>query len=143
MFIEAVAHLISFIWKRKRPSAPKIQEAIPSIRALNKVRNVVIQTAQHESYGEEIYCRKSSGTLPKTNPLIKLSTIIDADGLLRVGGRLKRSGLRECSNPLQCQHRQRAQFFPIRTSQLANNIYVLCDLYSCSRRRQPDNCKPF
>ena len=53
----------------------------------------MIQTIQHETYKDEIDRLTSSERLPKTSPILKLSPVVDKDGLLRVGGRLEQGGL--------------------------------------------------
>ena len=49
---------------------------------------------QLEAYGEDLKLLQNSERLPATSPLKKLSPIIDAEGLLRVGGRLEHADLK-------------------------------------------------
>ena len=65
----------------------------PSVHTLLRAKYLVIQNVQHECYNQEISFLKGSTKLPKTSPLLKLSPVIDNYRLLRVGGRLERSGL--------------------------------------------------
>ncbi|XP_054870215.1 uncharacterized protein LOC118471342 [Amphiprion ocellaris] len=48
----------------------------------------IIQAVQVEVYGQEIKCIQRCDKVPKTSPLYNLAPFIDAQGLLRVGGRL-------------------------------------------------------
>ena len=49
---------------------------------------------QLEAYGEDLKLLQNSERLPATSPLKKLSAIIDAEGLLRVSGRLEHADLK-------------------------------------------------
>ncbi|XP_061170784.1 uncharacterized protein LOC133180260 [Saccostrea echinata] len=52
---------------------------------------IVIKDVQRSVYQEEINCLRSSKPLKKSSPIFTLDPYLDADGLLRVGGRLKHS----------------------------------------------------
>lgn len=54
---------------------------------------VIIHSVQREVYAEEIKLIENVKKLPKGSALAKLSPVIDANGLLRVGGRLERAEL--------------------------------------------------
>lgn len=53
----------------------------------------IIQTVQVEVYGQEFKCCQRRKKVPKSSPLYNLDPFIDAQGFLRVGGRLCRSNL--------------------------------------------------
>ena len=91
--IKAVAKLILFVQKSQKSRTSESPEMTPSVHTLLRAKYLVIQNVQHECYKEEISFLKGSTKLPKTSPLLKLSPVIDNYGLLRVGGRLERSGL--------------------------------------------------
>ena len=62
---------------------------------------LIIQNVQCEAYKQEISCLNNSDGSPKTSTLLKLSPMVDNDGLVRVGGRLQRASLSyEESHPL-------------------------------------------
>ncbi|GBP12586.1 hypothetical protein EVAR_10249_1 [Eumeta japonica] len=58
---------------------------------LENSKNILLKSSQHESFGEEYQLLKQNKRLPYKNRLLSLSPFIDAEGLLRVGGRLKNS----------------------------------------------------
>nr|XP_054596974.1 uncharacterized protein LOC129163443 [Nothobranchius furzeri] len=60
---------------------------------MGKAENTIIKNVQQETYTEEIKCIGTKLNLPKHSSLIKLNPFIGNDGLLRVGGRIARSGL--------------------------------------------------
>ena len=86
--VMAIARLISFV-----QSIHFSQKSASSLANLYKAKLLIIQTIQHETHKDEIDRLTSSGRLPKTSPLLKLSPAVDKDGLLRVGGRLEQAGL--------------------------------------------------
>lgn len=54
--------------------------------ALTQARLVIIRNAQHDVFAEEMKCLSKGDVISKSSPLRKLNPIVDADGLLRVGG---------------------------------------------------------
>nr|XP_023661387.1 uncharacterized protein LOC111840623 [Paramormyrops kingsleyae] len=54
---------------------------------------IIISSVQHEYFKQEYTCLQEHKTLPGQSRLKKLSVVIDADGLLRVGGRLSHAAL--------------------------------------------------
>ena len=60
---------------------------------------MIIQNVQREAYEQEISCLNNSDGLPKTSPLLKLNPIVDNDGLIRVGGRLRRASMNYEESP--------------------------------------------
>ena len=54
---------------------------------------VIIKSVQYETFGEDIERIKHSAKLPNSSVLAKLCPVIDADGLLRVGGRLNHADI--------------------------------------------------
>ena len=53
----------------------------------------IIRTVQQVWYKQEIQCIRQQTALPKDSSIISLNPYIDQDGLLRVGGRLRRANL--------------------------------------------------
>lgn len=73
----------------------------PSEEELEKAKIIVLKNAQYESYPTEIKSIIAAQTLPRKSALRKLSPVLDSNGLLRVGGRITRSGLEPCEvNPI-------------------------------------------
>ncbi|XP_058881751.1 uncharacterized protein LOC131737334 [Acipenser ruthenus] len=60
---------------------------------LAKAKAVIIGCTQREAYKVEFTCLEKGKEIPKNSPLRKLNPIIDEEGLLRIGGRLKHSAL--------------------------------------------------
>ena len=58
-----------------------------------KAEHLVIRSVQHESFAKEIQLITKQKLLAKGSPLAKLNSVIDENGLLRVGGRLSRADL--------------------------------------------------
>ena len=56
---------------------------------LHYATNYLCRIVQAEHFPEEIKCIKSDRPLPKGNCLLPFSPIMDANDLLRVGGRQK------------------------------------------------------
>lgn len=54
---------------------------------LMRARAVIVQTIQQEAFKEEIKSLIKGETVSKFSPLRKLNPILDADGVLRIGGR--------------------------------------------------------
>ncbi|KAI4903063.1 hypothetical protein NFI96_009859 [Prochilodus magdalenae] len=55
--------------------------------ALTQAKLVIIRNVQHV-FAEECKCLSRGDVIPKSSPLRKLNPFVDADGLLRVGGRI-------------------------------------------------------
>ena len=110
--VRAIKRLLSFVQSRRQKSLEKsstkegisTKESVkptPSTGLLNRAKFLIIQNFQHEAYEQEISCLNNSDGLPKTSPLLKLSPMVDNDGLVRVDGQLQRASLRyEESHPL-------------------------------------------
>ncbi|KAI5631074.1 putative peptidase (DUF1758) domain-containing protein [Phthorimaea operculella] len=74
-------------WKR---TEKRITDKILSVKQLNDSLQVCIKLCQKESFAEEIDDIQK-GKLKKSNKLTSLSTYLDSDGVLRVGGRIERA----------------------------------------------------
>lgn len=102
--VNAVSKIVLVAQKRhqrhhltKEPISNDLQteatSVITIIDARKRAQTLIVRNLQKESFSEEIdYLQKKKG-LPKTSPLLKLSPIIDSEGLLRIGGRLGRADL--------------------------------------------------
>ena len=55
----------------------------------------MLREVQHETYMDEIILLSNEKPLAKSSSVLKLSPYLDADGLLRVGGRLQHSSIPE------------------------------------------------
>ena len=102
--VNAVSKLISAAQKQHQrhhlskesvSSVPQTEATSPNnvIDARKRAQTLIIRNLQKESFSEEFDCLEKNKALPKTSPLIKLSTIIDPEGLLCIGGHLERVDL--------------------------------------------------
>lgn len=67
----------------------------------DQAKEAVVRSVQHEAFCKELELLKEGKELFRASLLIKLSPYVDANGLLRVGGRLSHSDLQsEAKNPL-------------------------------------------
>lgn len=66
-----------------------------TVEESNKASAIIIKVVQEEVYSQEIKCIQKQEKIPKSSPLHTLDPFIDAQGLLRVGGRLHHSGLNQ------------------------------------------------
>ena len=104
--MRAIGRLLSFVQSHRqesleKPSTTEGRKPTPSACLLNRAKVLIIQNVQREAYEQEISCLNNSDGLQKTSPLLKLNPIVDNDGLVRVGGRLRRASLsNEDSHPL-------------------------------------------
>ena len=64
-----------------------------TVSELNKAVLYWVSISQTTHFSAEIGALKSSKSLPRSSPLISLNIFLDADGLLRVGGRQQNSRL--------------------------------------------------
>jgi hypothetical protein len=77
-----------------RRESPSIEQCISSILDTRRQAEIVIiKSLEKEAYGEEIKCIQHKGKMAKVSMLLKLSPMIDPQGLLCVGGRLERGEL--------------------------------------------------
>ena len=86
----AIARLISFA--RSQTKARTQSNTAPA-QLYHQAKVVIIKSVQYEAFGEDIERIKRSAKLPKSSVLAKLCPVIDADGLLRIGGRLDHADL--------------------------------------------------
>lgn len=64
-----------------------------SVEELSRAKGCIIRVVQEETYEQEYACLRKEEQLPKDSPLKALDPFIDADGLLRVGGRIREAEL--------------------------------------------------
>lgn len=62
--------------------------------AQEAAERIFFRDMQNDVYSEELKCIIAKHDPPSHSPLLKLNPTIDSSGLLRVGGRIKHSGLR-------------------------------------------------
>ena len=63
-------------------------------QTLKQAQSIIIKNVQSETYGNDMKHLQISGKLPSTSPLRKLSQTVNAEGLLRVGGRLEHADMK-------------------------------------------------
>jgi len=97
--LKAIARLI--ILARSRKKQAPVEEGdhaaprtVLTVQTFKQAQSIIIKNMQLEAYGEDLKLLQNSERLPATSPLKKLSPIIDAEGLLRVGGRLEHADLK-------------------------------------------------
>ena len=106
ILVSAIGRLLSFVQSHRQKSLEKSSttegtKPTPSASLVNSAKFLIIQNVQREAYEQEISCLNNYDGMPKTSPLLKLSPVVDNDGLVRVGGRLQRASLSyEESHPL-------------------------------------------
>ena len=104
--VRAIGRLLSFVQSHRQESPEKpgtTEGRKPTYSAclLIGAKFLIIQNVQREAYEQEISCLNNSDGLPMTSPLLKLNPIVDNDGLVRVGDRLRRASWSyEESHPL-------------------------------------------
>jgi hypothetical protein len=59
-----------------------------SVKEIRFSHNVIVKLVQQEAFPDEYNCLVKNKPLPKSSPLIKLNPFLDADSIIRVGGRL-------------------------------------------------------
>ena len=82
----------------KDPNATNLENNLSdklgsAVSTRRKAEHLVIRSVQHEFFAKEIQLITKQKLLAKGSPLTKLNSIIDENGLLRVGGRLSRADL--------------------------------------------------
>ena len=64
-----------------------------TVEELLQAEAIIIKTVQKEAYKEELACIANGKEIPRNSTLKKLDPYLDAEGLLRIGGRLKHAAL--------------------------------------------------
>jgi hypothetical protein len=59
-----------------------------SVKEIRFSHNVIAKLVQQEAFPDEYNCLVKNKPLPKSSPLIKLNPFLDAESIIRVGGRL-------------------------------------------------------
>lgn len=107
--LRVTAYIIRFVVKLRTrinstnsanlvPVAPGFQ-LVPSVALhpteLQRAKIVWLKRMQADAFLKEISCISASAPLPRASSLVMLNPYLDGDGLLRVGGRLRKSDLSE------------------------------------------------
>lgn len=95
--IHAIARLTHIARLFQKTSATQVSickgwhhcHAAISVEDLSKAKASIIRAVQEEMYAQEYACVRKGEKLPKDSPLKNLDPFIDADNLLRVGGRIR------------------------------------------------------
>ncbi|XP_059062702.1 uncharacterized protein LOC131855445 [Achroia grisella] len=88
--INVFTYIYRFINNTRNPNQANRNCYLNNVERHNALMRIV-KHVQNESFVNEILCLKSQKSLPK--PFRKLNPFIDNQGILRVGGRISRSGL--------------------------------------------------
>ena len=87
----AVVLLAANIWiKRITKPTPSEITTLINMELLEKAQKMIFKMLQQHSFSHEISSMKSNTKIHRSSSLFKLDPFLDTDGILRVGGRLKR-----------------------------------------------------
>ncbi|XP_061185011.1 uncharacterized protein LOC133193026 [Saccostrea echinata] len=86
--VKAISTLRHFIRSKTKVNCETIEEQ-PKLH--KETEKFIIQLVQQESYSREIENLKSEKPIPRDSKVSRLDPFLDSSGVLRVGGRLKRS----------------------------------------------------
>ena len=87
-----------FRWKERARLADHTRGPHPtalSAEELRRARLTLVRAVQQDYYAAELKCLKKAAGLPSTSALRNFLPFIDADGILRIGGRLQNAFLTE------------------------------------------------
>ena len=79
--------------KRITKPTPSEITTLINMELLEKAQKMIFKMLQQHSFSHEISPMKSNTKIHRSSSLFKLDPFLDTDGILRVGGRLKRSML--------------------------------------------------
>ena len=117
------SYIYRFFYALKRktqPNLPKTDGPL-TVMELKTAFNKWIQLAQAQSYEPEIKSIKTKQNLHHKSSILSLNPYLDADGLLRVGGRLKFSNLPEdAKNPILLPRKSHLTYLVLHQSHLSN-----------------------
>ena len=91
-FKEKIVHLGNHLHD-DRPNKNGETEELMNIENLDEVQKEIIRLAKGKAFKEEIKSLTSTKIIPQSSSIYKLDQYIDDDGLIRVGGRLKKVDL--------------------------------------------------
>ncbi|XP_056017085.1 uncharacterized protein LOC130053697 [Ostrea edulis] len=90
--VQAIARLKIFA-RMHKDQKEQVKSTLAKVATYRDAELFVIKSVQREVYGLEISCIQQNMHLPKDSSIYKLSPFLDADGILRVGGRIKMADL--------------------------------------------------
>ncbi|XP_038049672.1 uncharacterized protein LOC119723185 [Patiria miniata] len=128
---KTVAWLLRFkAWLRNhRQQEPEVSLQVHDLQAAEKA---IIAHLQEKHFGEEVRALKTNGTISRKSAVYSLDPVVDDDGLLRVGGRLKMAPLTEqAKHPLIVPREHHVteliiRHYHERKSAHSGREYVLC-----------------
>ena len=85
--VRAIAFLKRFV--RRWKSSSKDSDQVTQSSVTSDAVSVIIKSAQSEAYREEIDAIRNGDSPPRSSSLLPLSPVLDEEGFLRVGGRLR------------------------------------------------------
>jgi len=92
--LRVTAYILRFIYNAKADTKERKKGGVSTLKRAN-ASIVLIRIVQSEEFEADIKDLKLKENVPKNSRLINLNPYIDKNGVLRVGGRLKRSQLPE------------------------------------------------
>ena len=91
--VRVTAWLLRFINNCRSRRSNKIQSVALTTDELQKAEQHWIRRIQRREYGVELTSLEKENRLPRSSKLLPLHPVVDKEGLLRVGGRMKHAGL--------------------------------------------------
>ena len=99
--ISSIQHAILGVLLPKIRTEIGVKIKAPTVHTLRKAELFVVRVVQDESFRNEIDALQTGKLVPRSSSIYDLDPFLDDDGLLRVGGRLRRSQLSDLeANPL-------------------------------------------
>ncbi|XP_046580145.1 uncharacterized protein LOC124287683 [Haliotis rubra] len=91
--VRALSRLRTFTRKSRHSTDIEASTENDSKHVYTETETFIMKQVQQEMFEKEISCIKMKSPLPKDSPIAALNPVLDADGVLRVGGRLGKSDL--------------------------------------------------
>lgn len=92
---DKLIRVIAYILRFANNSTPSLERRVDLIttQEYQHALHVLCKYVQQQHFSQEIHHLQNSGVVPNTSKILSLSPILDENGILRVGGRLKSAAL--------------------------------------------------
>lgn len=87
----SMAYCLRFVHNIRTSNSPSKLSGIISLQEIRRAEQVLIKIVQNQEFRSEVEALKSKRQLKSNSKLISLHPFLDSEGLLRVGGRLRKS----------------------------------------------------